>query len=352
MRSWQLRCPGMRSVVAGYAKRRITGRGGCRLVRIHNHARLRHHEMVTKRDIPDAVRKMRVAGVTEWRAAGLTKPQVRSLVRSGDLVRLRHGVYATRSAIEWGKASPARSHALLVIGVQAAAGRDSVASHHSAALIQGLDLFPAASSTVILTRSKARRCARDKSEGVFFHVAELPDGHVTKVLGARVTSVPRTVVDLARVSSFMSAVVTADSALRAGAITKEALVAVCDACAGWPGIRQARRAVDFSDPRAESVLESCARVVFAEHGLEAPVLQFTVTARDFRYSVDFYWPGQRVIAEADGEVKYSDPRRAIKQLERDQRLRDLGYQVVHFTWRELFRDAGAVTGRIRRALGR
>ena len=148
----------------------------------------------------------------------------------------------------------------------------------------------------------------------------------------------------------MSAVVTADSALRAGATTKEALIAVCDACAGWPGIRQARRAVDFSDPRAESVLESCARVIFAEHGLEAPVLQFTVTGPDFRYSVDFCWPAHRVIAEADGAVKYSDPGRAVKQLERDQRLRDFGYQVVHFTWRELFQQPGVVLGRVRRAL--
>lgn len=308
--------------------------------------------MVTKSNIPDAVRKARVASLAQWRGAGLTEPRLRSLVRSGDLIRLWYGVYATRSAVEWGKGGPARCHALLVIAVQVAVGRDSVASHQSAALIHGLDLFPAAPDGVTLTRSKARRCARDKSEGVIFHIAELPHGHVAKVLGARVTTVPRTVVDLARVSSFMSAVVTADSALRAGLTTKEALVAVCDGCAGWPGIRQARRAVDFSDPQAESVFESCARVVFAEHGLEAPVLQFTVTGPDFRYSVDFYWPGQRVIAEADGEVKYSEPRRALRQLERDQRLRDLGYQVVHFTWRELFQDAGAVTGRIRRALGR
>jgi very-short-patch-repair endonuclease len=295
---------------------------------------------------------MRVASTAEWLAAGLTKPQLRSLARSKDLIRVWHGVYATRSAAAWGRANPARSHALLAMAVRVAVGRDSVASHQSAALIHGLDLYPAASSTVILTRPKARPSGRLKSAGVFFHTAELPDGHITKALGTRVTTVARTVVDLARVSSFMSAVVTADSALRAGLTTKEMLVGVCDACAGWPGIRQARRAVDFSDPGAESVLESCARVIFAEHGLEAPVLQFTVTGRDFRYSVDFYWPGQRVIAEADGEVKYSDPRRAIKQLERDQRLRDLGYQVVHFTWRELFRDAGAVAGRVRRALGR
>jgi very-short-patch-repair endonuclease len=147
----------------------------------------------------------------------------------------------------------------------------------------------------------------------------------------------------------MSAVVTADSALRAGLTTQRALVAVCEACVGWPGIRKARRVVEFADPGAESVLESCARVVFHEHGLEAPELQFTVTARDFRYSVDFYWAKYRVIAEADGAMKYSDQRAAIRQLKRDQQLRDFGYKVVHFTWAELFQNPEEVIARIRRA---
>lgn len=178
---------------------------------------------------------------------------------------------------------------------------------------------------------------------------------MTTHLGVRVTTVPRTVVDLARASSFMSAVVTADSALRADLTTsrarftaKGALIAACDACAGWPGIQRARRAVDFSDPRSESVLESCARVVFHEHGLDPPELQHTVTGRDFRYAVDFYWPRHRAIAEADGTMKYADPQRAVRQLERDQRLRDHGYKVVHFTWRDLFQHPDAVIARIRR----
>jgi hypothetical protein len=235
------------------------------------------------------------------------------------------------------------------MAARASVGRDSVASHQSAALIHGLDLFPRPPGTVILTRPTSRRSGRLPAAAVFFHAAELPDDHVTRLLGTRVTTVPRTVVDLARGSSFMSAVVTADSALRDGATTKEMLIATCDACAGWPGVRQARRAIDFSDPRAESVLESCARVIFEEQGLDPPEPQFTIEGPGFRYSVDFYWPKYRVIAEADGEIKYSDPRNAIRQLDRDQRLRDLGYKVVHFTWRELFRDPQAVIERIRKA---
>ena len=302
---------------------------------------------------------MRVRNVAEWYADGLTRAQLRSLVRSGGLIRVWPAVYATRSAVEWGKTNPQRGQALRVMAARAAVGRDSVASHQSAALIHGLDLFPRPPEVLILTRPPNRRGARRKSDGIFFHTAELPDDHVTTVLGVRVTTVARTVVDIARASSFMSSVVTADSALRAALVaehdstftTKEALISVCDACARWPGARNARRAADFADPRAESVLESCARVIFHEHGLEPPELQYTITGPDFRYTVDFYWPRHRVIAEADGEAKYSDPRRAIHQLERDQQLRDNGDKVVHFTWRELFKTPRSVSDRIRKACG-
>jgi hypothetical protein len=170
--------------------------------------------------------------------------------------------------------------------------------------------------------------------------------------------VARTVVDIARTSSFMSAVATADSALRAALdpeadffVSREALLAVCKDCSGWPGVQNARRVAQFADPRADSVLESCARVIFHEHGLPPPELQAKITGPGFSYYVDFYWAGYRVIAEADGEVKYDSPRRAIKQIERDQQLRDNGDKVVHFTWRELFRKPTSVPNRIRKAFG-
>jgi hypothetical protein len=312
--------------------------------------------MVTDSNLPDVISKMLVQNVAEWYAAGLTRGQLRSLVRSGRLIRVWPAVYATRSAVKWAEVSPERRHALLVIAARASVGRDSVASHQSAALIHGLDMYPRPHGRIVLTRPPARRSGRRKSDGIFFHTAELPDDHVTRTLGARVTTVARTVVDIARASSFMSAVVTADSALHSALTaekgsftTKAALLGICDACARWPGIRNARLAADFADPRAESVLESCARVIFHEHGIEPPELQATITGPNFRYTVDFYWPRYRVVAEADGEVKYSDPRRAIRQLERDQQLRDHGEKVVHFTWRELFKTSGAVPDRIRRA---
>jgi hypothetical protein len=105
----------------------------------------------------------------------------------------------------------------------------------------------------------------------------------------------------------------------------------------------------FSDGRAESVLESCARVVFHQRGLEPPELQVTIHGNAFAFRVDFCWPGHRTIVEADGLVKYSDRRGLLEQFRRDQLLREAGYKVVHFTWRELFDTPANVVARIQAA---
>jgi len=68
------------------------------------------------------------------------------------------------------------------------------------------------------------------------------------------------------------------------------------------------------------------------------------------FRVDFLWRAHKVIAEADGLGKYSDRSDAVKQLERDRRLRDAGFRVVHFTWKELFGTPELVLRRIRAAI--
>jgi very-short-patch-repair endonuclease/predicted transcriptional regulator of viral defense system len=305
---------------------------------------------VTQSDIPDAVRKSKVATVAGWRDAGITENRLKALVRSGRLVRVRRGVYATKPAIDYAAVNPRRGHALQVAAVGSAVGRDAVASHHSAALIHGINLLNQPMDTVTLTRPPAKRTSRLRSDGVVFHAAELPADHVTSRYGLLVTTVPRTVIDLARTSPFREAVVAADSALQAELTMKADLVTVAGVCQRWPGIQQARRVIEFSDDRAESALESCARVAFADAGLEPPELQVTIHGPDWSFRVDLCWPRHRVIAEADGLAKYNSRRDLAKQFERDRLLRDVGYQVIHFTWHELMHTPEVVIGRIRAAI--
>ena len=174
---------------------------------------------------------------------------------------------------------------------------------------------------------------------------------MTALYGVRVTTATRTVIDLARSLTFMEGVVAMDCALRLGKTTDLGLADMLRSCARWRGVDQARRITEFSNADAGSVLESCARVVFADAGLPAPVLQAAIATADAEFigRVDFCWPAYHVIAEADGMAKYDDPRRAREQLMRDIRLRDAGYKVVHFTWSELFETPERVIARIRAA---
>jgi hypothetical protein len=173
---------------------------------------------------------------------------------------------------------------------------------------------------------------------------------VTRLYNLPLTTAARTVVDLARTLPFTDAVVVADSALKDEKASKPELRGILDACKQWPGMKQARRVVEFADERAESPLESAARVVFDQFGLDPPELQATVHVQKAAARVDFLWREHRVIVEADGLHKYNDRKDLIDQFERDRRLRDAGYKVVHFTWRELFQTPEVVIARIRQAL--
>jgi hypothetical protein len=275
---------------------------------------------------------------------------MRSLVRSGDLVRMRRGVYATRSAVDWAGDNRARAHALRVFAVRATVGRAAIASHHSAGLLHNLDFLTAPpNDTVTLTLPPATPWNRPPSAAVVFHSANLPPEHLTRLYELPVTTAARTVIDLARTMPFTDAVAVADSALRAEQASKPELRQILDSCASWPGVRNARRVAAFADERAGSALESAARVVFDEFGLDPPELQVTIHLPGCAFLVDFFWRVPRVIVEADGLAKYTDNQDLIAQFQRDRLLRDAGYKVVHFTWRELFKTPELVITRIRQA---
>jgi hypothetical protein len=279
--------------------------------------------------------------------------RLRQLVRSGELVLLRRGVYARAESLAAAAGDPARMHAFRVAAALLTADALASASHESGAILHGLDLLERPPERLVtLTRPPYLRGSRASRNDLKIHAAHLSPGHVTKHYGLPVTSVARTVVDLARTLPFQHGVVVADSALHARKTTRAELASVLAECSSWPGAGRARRVVAFSDHRSESVLESCARVTFDDYGLPAPELQLDIRDEQFIGRVDFCWLDYLTIAEADGMVKYADAGRAVKQLERDQLLREAGYKVVHFTWRQLFRETERVIGRIRGAFAR
>ncbi len=146
----------------------------------------------------------------------------------------------------------------------------------------------------------------------------------------------------------------ADAALCERHASKSEFRRVLASCERWPGTSRARQVIDFADGLAESVLESCARVAFSDHGLPPPELQVHITGRDRTMiaRVDFFWRRYGVIAETDGLLKYDSGERAIAERRRDRLLLEAGFEVVHVTWQELFSDPARVAGRIREAFRR
>lgn len=252
--------------------------------------------------------------------------------------------------MEWSAGDPRRSHLLYVRAAMGTIGRSRspVASFQSAAVMHNFDLLKHPGETVTLTMAPGQRNGA-RAGGVIVYSAALPREQRFVMDRIPVTSPARTVADLARTLPFAEAVVVADSALHRDVASQSEVRAVLEGCAAWPGSGQARRVIGFADGGAESVLESCGRVLLAGHFAETPVVQHSIEARGLRYHVDLYYPGYKTIVEFDGMVKYNEKKDIRNQFERDRVLRDAGYKIVHITWDEIFRTPDVVIERVRRA---
>jgi predicted transcriptional regulator of viral defense system len=293
----------------------------------------------------------RLAGImttAELRSAGVPGREIRARVLRGELVRLGMGLYARPELAEGLRWHEFGDQFLAAYAAVAALGQGTAVSHRTAAHIHGLDLLTGPGTDVTLTRVPGRG-SRSAKPGVHLHVARLKPGHVCYVFGLPITTVARTVLDLARVTPFREGLVTADSALHLHRTSKQELRVVLAELYRVRGCRMAADVVEFADGLAESPLESIARAVFRDYGLPQPALQARIGGDKFIGRVDFFWARYRTIAEVDGAIKYFDPSRARAQLRRDKALREAGYEVVHFDWREITSEPDAVVASIRAA---
>jgi hypothetical protein len=183
------------------------------------------------------------------------------------------------------------------------------------------------------------------------HSAGLPTGHLTACGDVPVTTVARTVVDLARSLPAVAALVTADDALHQRLVRRADLERVVADCPAWPGIRPAAGVIAFADGRSESPLESVCRLTFARHGLPPPLPQgLVVDERDGWWArVDFLWSALGTVVEADTGGWPADLDALRQEKVRQERIEELGYAVVRVTWSQVSRQPAATVARIRRA---
>lgn len=275
-------------------------------------------------------------------AAGHDDAHLRAMLRNGTWHRIRRGTYvdkAAYSAQDW-----VGRHRMLAHAVALHMGANVVVSHASSAVLHGLTNQDFDLSRLHVTRTDAG--AGRVEPDIHHHIGELPAGDVVTVDDLTLVVPARAVFEVACTSSLEVSVAAADEALRAGLVTEQELRARVDGNRQWQGARNAGAVLALADGRSESIGESRTRLLLHELGLPTPELQHVVVdeARRFVARVDFFFPEHATILEFDGKVKYgaygTDPVSAVfQEKRREDRLRELGFQVVRIVWSDLFRPA-------------
>jgi hypothetical protein len=310
--------------------------------------------------------------VADVLAAGVSPGRLRAAVSAGTLVRVRHGVVAVAPG-GWPR-DPVATDGGLPVGHSAVRlprppsalsptprdehlrdaraallelGNDSVVSHASAAVLNGLPrpLLRDEPTAVWVTAPRHGRIVA----GTHRRLGVVDEVDRIVLDGVLCTDVARTALDLSRRRRLPDSLVVLDAA--AAAVGPDALWEACGRLRWKRDLRLLRAALDRTDALSESPLESRSRGVILLAGLPAPELQAWVQGADGRaYRVDFYWRDRRVIGEADGLVKYASLEDVRSEKRREDALRQAGFILVRWTSDELWRTPDRVLARLSRAL--
>ncbi|MCD4533394.1 type IV toxin-antitoxin system AbiEi family antitoxin domain-containing protein [Nocardioides sp. cx-169] len=231
---------------------------------------------------------------------GLSPATIRSLVRHGEWVLVRRGVYCDapiwQAADEYVGRPRLRARAAILT-----MRRAWVLSHDSAAHELGLAILAPPAPFVHITRPGFTGAWTEY--GVKHHLARFHPEQVLHVNDVPVLDHARTAVDIGRERGERDGLIACDSALRMG-VRRSELEAALEPMRNWPNVTRARTAVGLADGGAQNPGEGLLRELVIELALspEWPETQFPLWIED-----RVAWCDLRVgchVFEFDGRVKY------------------------------------------------
>jgi hypothetical protein len=281
---------------------------------------------------------------SEVRGLGLNDRRYRREVATGELVRIHRGAFVERS--DWDLWTPHMRYQMKCIGAATAGRSRVVLSHQSAAAIHQIPQLGAYPALVHILASV--QAGTRTEHGFRKHATPFPDIEVESRGELRVTTLVRTLIDIASTATFPNAVAALDWGLRPQSknvpprLTREDLLDCADRLGLSRGRSNLMRALDFANPLAESAGESFSRVVIHQLGFPAPELQKEFfDDRGFIGRVDFWWPDHNLVGEFDGVAKYirddytrglSPAQIVIAEKIREDRIRATGPGFVRWRW--------------------
>jgi hypothetical protein len=167
-------------------------------------------------------------------------------------------------------------------------------------------------------------------------------------IGDRQASTPAwTAVEVARELRRPRALATLDAALRSRTCVRHDLVEASLLQAGRRGIVGVRELILLARWRAESPMESEARLAMIDGGLPEPVLQYEIIDFDGRlWRVDFAWPHEMVAVEYDGFDWHSSPEHLQRDRQKRAALEEMGWRLLSIVGDDVRRRPAAMVRRI------
>ena len=212
-------------------------------------------------------------------------------------------------------------------------GPGAFISHRSAAALRRI--LPARDTIHVTCRRR-----RSPRPGIVVHQRRLPADEVTTVDGIPVTTVARTLLDVAASegrAALLRALREAEYLRLADATPLPTLIS------RYPRARGTAIARAVLDERrvtghTESELEDRFLEFLDDRRIEAPRTNAWIELNSNRFRVDSLWEHERVIVELDGRQAHEGEDPFETDRRRDLALMSVGYVVVRVTWRRLRDD--------------
>ncbi len=279
---------------------------------------------------------------SQLRDLGLGDDAIDTRLRSGRLHRVHAGVFAVGHGLisregQW-------------MAAALAIGQKAVLSHHSAATLWGLRGYRLRPVHVTVP-SKSRHVP-----GIRRHSSHcLPEDEVTIEVGIPVTSVPRTIFDMAGggdVDLVESLLRQAEYRERYDPLSLPALLERYPRRHGCRAVRLALKRLEENPSGAPaSKLEERFLPFLRAYGLPIPRLNEWIELGGRRYKVDCRWPGTKEIVELDSWEAHGTRSAFRADRERDRRLRVAGYGLTRISWAQLDDEPAAIAADLRALLG-
>lgn len=264
----------------------------------------------------------------------MTRQQLDVQVKNGGLVRVWYGVYAAQEPDLLGR----------LAALDVFMGGHAVACLGTAAALYGFDTENTVAIHMLDPGVRMR-----PTVGLMVH--QRVGARLQRVSGRLATAPAWTAVEVARQLRRPRALATLDAALRSMRCARSEIENAVAEQRGRRGIVAARELLPFADGRAESAMESEARLVMIDHGLPLPELQYPIHGHGGEmWRVDFAWPDMRLAAEYES-IEWG-PAEMLRDKTRWAKLQELGWTIVPIVVDDVRREPGRLAARIARHLDR